>query len=1333
MSITSSFDIGSERYSSYRNSKTKILFKCEVADNLSTMEPENPSMFLPMNDFGASTSINSFNMDLLMSTIVNNDKLVRSYQEKCAELSQIQLNLQSITETANQIRQMYTHEKERKDQLQTENEELIAKLNQVQVSLEAVESQCINNDTVNKQSIAALEVASQKSDQKYLDLCSSFVEQAKILHVNNLSTPPLTRKCSTVKEILFTNGIFFDWNTSPQKQQPQRKSTIEKAKTKTTRTYGTQTNVIDPKSTPKPILCDKGTQYQQSKATRSTCTSAFIHTTEMATNTDDFEPENNSDVESVLHSMVSTYPTLLSPIHETSSDKVSNSTQTPANVHRDQETVTDLQNVDVDINYTAPLEGALERALSRCRAKTECPCEVKRERCHHDSPPCFCIPNYCNATKSQNVDLAEKFQYVWQIAGDLLFQLTDYQNARFDEKHPNNYQIIEKYNEIYNYFVKHAMNPKPMETDVDKNDLINNISCNDDDHSRDSMESYNSAKVVVSQIRNLSSCSPLPEESLNGAITESNQTVFKPIELEGRDEIPFVEQENGHDETPLPRASQSDATSQSVKQTQNLRKEPSVVNKKLSKKPCNPPNEINQTSTVTPTNTQISRPNEDQTNDEAHFKKPKRKSSITDFNARSKKRKTIKVSKMCNEINVPKANLNFDFQTKPQDHLNREQNQTKENLFENIFGSMSDDEDSQDGNIRKILDSVRIPQMLSPIKDWAVESSRSPSPPSPMELYKNSVQTKTNVEPTGSIRVEKEEHSIVTQNEHLNAICESIEKSQEMKLPLEASRKVTRRQPSPMEQSRPIAQNESCQPAEEVICTEPEEPNHIPVSIEMPEIENITDLDTSAREVECQTTESTSDFIDDFSPASPKPDDEQFTVLPPQIPLNTINTETKQPIDDVCESSLISTESPIDRIIYDYVPSYRNEVMMLTTRPSNAECYLLASLRNAIERYCSAQEWSTDAVTDCIEKMLNLSRQPKHLATSILEVVQDTKEELSTEFTPPAPGLQSSHQRCLVLMSRLSQIMPSFDQYVQYELERRLFTFLKVKSIDSMINLAHFYVALIDIEQPSDFTKIRLFIYKCLYYFKTSAVPLVFTVIMAHPYALPHANLVEFNNDPLIRAIVSTLSNIIYTETSEKEQHFKKTEMFHTLKRRYGFFADKNFSFDVIVDYCMECINANRLQHVDYALILIAKRKDYEYTVKNIIEKHLIPMLQQLFAMNLNTNTESDSKICKLLFTIGSIVKTFPIEQNINSFLNIFVTCLNATQRQIIQEAAIMAICQMNRFGTAQIYKHLATWKPNYEISPNIHAILKTIVYRKTKQFWFDGENVNEKKVMKNN
>lgn len=459
-----------------------------------------------------------------------------------------------------------------------------------------------------------------------------------------------------------------------------------------------------------------------------------------------------------------------------------------------------------------------------------------------------------------------------------------------------------------------------------------------------------------------------------------------------------------------------------------------------------------------------------------------------------------------------------------------------------------------------------------------------------------------------------------------------------------------------------------------------------------------------------------------YSPASPRHEEQISTEEPPVIPINTL--WSPNPSNCTAETSdepTIEAESVMNQIIHNYSPKMRGDAMSATTTSelTAAETYLLASVRNAVESYCIANEWTTSAVSCCVEKMLLLSRRPKHLAMAVLEVIEDSREPISFEFTPPAPALQPSHQKCLVLVKRIAHQIPSFDSYLQYELERSLFTFAQDLAVPAMTNLAQFYIALIDTEQPMDKSKVALFVYKSLYYYTHKAIPLVFTMIMAHPFILPHANAVEFIEDPLVRTIISILTNIIYTTDNDKEKSYKKGDMFLTLKRRYGYFADKSFSIDGAVDYCIECIKTSRLQNVDYALILLAKRQGCEWARKQIVEKHLIPMLYQFVSSNLSTTDEHDERIRVILFTIGSIVKTFPPHDNIESFLSIFVRCLNATERQSIQEAAVLAICQTSRFSMTNVYRQLAKWRPKYKVSTNIRATLHTIVYRKPKGFWF--------------
>lgn len=1264
---------------------------------------QDPSAFFPMNNFGQSNSLLSpFNMELLMTSIANNDSLVRSYHEKCTENGQLQQNLQSITETAQQIQQLYTIEKEQKEQLQTENADLIAKLNRVQARLEKIENEHINTETLNKQIIAELEEKCEQNNSKYLEICESFVEQANILNTNNLSTSALTRKCIAVKEVLQTNGIQFEWK-SQSKQR--RKSAADKVKVKSMQTIATQTestssSIESINNTLKPITHNKGTQYQQSKTTRSTCTSAFIQSIDASTSTD--SDNDNTNIELALERMVS-YPTLLSPIHESTTPKhnkatTTTCTQTATKNYRSQGTLTLINNVRKRVNY------------ARARTKSELLYEVKKEEC---LSPCASPALFCSSSAQDDpAQVTTQFHHYWQMIGDLLCRMLSTPNVMAGEKHSDDIRIIQKVHEMQN-LIAAGMHRKP-----DDHIALNgaeNIDCQDE-HSRDSVESYNSAKIVISKMRNLSNCSPLSlDENLCASSppmypNENRPNVFTPISAIA-EQIEKELQENQIEVRPqIPKLPAI---------THRAPRRDKIEPKPPNNSPAAGNNGMDLGCSSSSTSEVIG--NQQQIENEAHFKVPKRKSSTSDSSSAAKKRKPTKVSAANQACSAGKNLTNtLNFQKIPQ----------KQQLLTSLFGDLSDDDDNSDceidEQIRKILESIHTPKMLSPIKDWCEDET--PTVPSSMAMDAQECAMPA----TESGEHMNAKYEVVSNQLNANITNQQMETAnttdslQMNQLPLQTTPNEMEPQllalPENIVQATVTAEKQDQVLESQIECVVEHslEPSQLFESSSNSNV-NLSSCDADHSNVLNEKDTDDAIGFDDFSPASPKPEDQPSSWEVPEIPTDTMSHNNEM---DATGTSHVATDSVLDQIIYNYVPSIQNGMLLCSDKFSKVESYLLASLRKPIEMHCNAKQWTSAAVAECVDRLFSLSRRPKHLATAILEVIEDTKESLSVEFTPAAPVLQPSHQKCILLVSHLTKLMPNFNQYLQFELERRLFTFNKeAKLVDRHTNLAHFYVALIDIEQPNDRSKVQLFIYKCLYYFKALSVPLIFTVIMAHQYAMPNAENIKENNDPLIRAIGSALSNIVYTNS--KLKNLRNDEMYYTLRRRFGFFTDKSFAIDVAVDFCIECIQKNRLKHVDYALILLAKRKDYEYAVDEIIEKRLTPMLNQYFSMNVNATTENDGKICTILFTIGSIVKTFPIEKEVLGYLNMFVTCLNATQRQAIQEAAILAICQLNRFGTAQIYQHLANWKPNYKISAHIQAMLNTIVYKKSKQYWFGNSEIS--------
>lgn len=579
-----------------------------------------------MNNCDAINTISPFNMDVLMQLIANNDQLIRRYHEKCAETSQIQQNYDSITESAQQIQQLYASEKVRREQLQAENTELRTKLHQTDTNLQQIANDRINTDTLNKQTIAELEEKVAKCDKKYLDLCKHVVEQANILHANNLLPLPLMRRCAAAKEKLQSHGIAFEWNKSPTKSRTKTPNNDKVKCTKTTRTFGTQTDPLKCDSVAKKTpatTCDKSTQYQQSKTTRSTCTSAFIHKTDSMTNTDDglIYPSNME----VVTTATSTAGAFVdSVLFSKQLSTIASCTQTITPIYRTQGTLTNINNVRKNVDY-------VRKSISQFAS-------VKKEECASPcpSPGPTSIPSNVDAfTIAQNdpIHLTSLFHNTWQTVGDLLCRIAGQANMHIDDKRKIDMLILQKICEIKNLFVEKAI-PNPMVPAATAHNLDE---MNDDSNSRDSIESYSSAKVVISSIRNFCNCSPMPDENL---VSEASQTTFKPILCAAQTPFENELQRAEVSLTPPVSPPNLDDTSEVHRNRRNSHFKGETVYAKPKPLTNNQLDCGNNSSGSLMSKKQVHAP------DDVHFKVPKRKIATVDNDPPTKKTKSTKVSKL---------------------------------------------------------------------------------------------------------------------------------------------------------------------------------------------------------------------------------------------------------------------------------------------------------------------------------------------------------------------------------------------------------------------------------------------------------------------------------------------------------------------------------------------------------------------------------------------------------------------------------------------------------------------------------------------------------------
>lgn len=1200
----------------------------------------------------APPEMKAFDVQLLLSSIHQTDDLVRKYSTKCDENKQLQENLVSLNDLSIQIRQLYASEKEKNENLTLDKQKVNDENRQLKADLAAIQHEQINNETLQKQTIAELEyqleTVAKDSSAKYVELCESFVAQGLILHTNGLATASLTKKCAQARDVLKSHNRPFEWSESRSASKATR-SPVKANKCKCSSTVSPKKDVSYSVQPKRIMTSEKGTMFTQTTATRSTCTSAFIRKVDASTNTIsiDADTELCSTVQRILDEMVPLPPFQL-PIHEVAPDDcvpLSNacsigSTQTDIREYRNQGTITRIQNVRKRVNYTRNDSNPNQSAgIDSLRS-------IKKEdiASPFGSMSNLLMTPHIPSQIAFTGNRSQQFLHLWILLGEILFPIAD-QSVEFPKPASADPKTMEKLQRIQS-----LLGAQPH--DMSGGGLLNGIAEPCIDLRCDSGDENIPTASLIKE-----SASDCSQDSIRS--NESDRV--NRIEVSDFGTLAAFVDDNSVDA--------SHATMLPV---------PLVVK---GQERANAPT---QQETIH-TNVAQLEYNIELADNTQHFKVPKRKPMRSIAGNHTSKRKRKTEEKVIFRT-FSRSRLDFNFFAHSQ--TKRPQITAASNLFDDPPVVVATPQ-----SMENIFEYFRCPEILSPIRE--------------LPVHETSDSTEPNLNATKALN----ELSIAsTANSEVTPNSDRCESLMEIDENLEAG-----------VETSSVFDVDAVAP--EICDTEISEVD-VPTNTSRTTVKDAAENASYTKE-STEVFEPEIDFSYDYSPASPLPE-QCPSAIPTIIPLHTqIESTVATPSSpSINASASDSSQSIFDHLIKSYSNAKRQKLLNnIKTCLTADESYTIASLRNSIETLCmESTEWTSATVTVCVEKMLKLTWRPMLLVKALLEVIEDTIDAMCYDFTPPSPAMTQTHRKCLLLIVRIEREIPSFMKYMEFQVDRNLFQFSQPLKLPAMINLTHLYIGLLDLQQPEDRSKVRLFIYKCLYYYTHKATPMIYAMLMAHPYVLPHANTVHSEADPLVRAIISVMTNIRYTSngTSAADPMHRKNEMYNVLKRRYGYFADKSFPTDCFIDYAVECIRFGRLMNVDYALILVAKRQGCEWAVKSIIEKHLLPMLHTYVSGDIAVNTQNDDRIRSILFTIASIVKTFPLEQKIDYYLNIFVTCLNATDRVAIQEAAISAMCQLSRFGCAQIYPYISAWKPpSHGISSKLMAMLNTVVYQKNRNFWY--------------
>lgn len=455
------------------------------------------------------------------------------------------------------------------------------------------------------------------------------------------------------------------------------------------------------------------------------------------------------------------------------------------------------------------------------------------------------------------------------------------------------------------------------------------------------------------------------------------------------------------------------------------------------------------------------------------------------------------------------------------------------------------------------------------------------------------------------------------------------------------------------------------------------------------------------------------------SPASPPPSERLHdnTAVPKTIPIHTEVNE------NVLINEIIKNYNWKKRKIFE-AERHKNELY------SNDK--LFVQLRRIIEIYLTAIEWTSDSVQLCCARLLSVTHKAKPLAECILELIEDTIDEplITHNITPPAPALTESQKRLVLLVHKLSNFISKFQEFCLYQLDKFVFTLNPSdKNIKQLVSVTRFFLGLGD-TLPMQNNKIRLFIYKCFYYFQHKSIPMVYTVLLAHPQCLPVLEKgCEINDelwhkfDPIVQALQAILINTRYifppTKKPPEDPSFMKIELntYLTSYYNYPMYPIDQRPYEELINSLICRIRQNQLHNVSYALIIVAKKKGIQWALNNIIDLHLLPLLNEYMA-EVDKIDDNDEKIATIIFSMSSILKTMIASEDITRYQQKFMSLLDATERQRIQEAAIEALLQTSRFGVVNVYHKICTWNPTFCISRKLLAMLNSFIHRKPLNFW---------------
>ncbi|XP_011862543.1 PREDICTED: uncharacterized protein LOC105559093 [Vollenhovia emeryi] len=367
-------------------------------------------------------------------------------------------------------------------------------------------------------------------------------------------------------------------------------------------------------------------------------------------------------------------------------------------------------------------------------------------------------------------------------------------------------------------------------------------------------------------------------------------------------------------------------------------------------------------------------------------------------------------------------------------------------------------------------------------------------------------------------------------------------------------------------------------------------------------------------------------------------------------------------------------------------------------------------VKNQLKRLISSA-WE-ETIHDNIVQTLGSTCRPRIIAKCIVEFLLedvDHDELVNKSFTPPAPPLTTFEQKIVALLFDLEALKPTVIYFVQAGIEYNLFRLNSSVTKVQIDTLTRVYVVLSRIQKDRE--KIRMICCNALYGMGGNSIGVLYTAITSWPEVIPNS---EANKEILPRVIVFLIRSMVFGKfkggldpTLDRLLNLKRL-----LTKFYNYNCATEETEKNIVKDLMTALKAKRMNGLDTAIILVAKREGPASTYNNIIKSNLLPMI---------INNEHPC-VYSAFSLLGRLLRAFPQEDKDNIVRDIseqLCDLINSGQgSHDQQEGIISALISLSRHKFEFVAPSVIKWTPGKALRPILNTQLQSFINLRNSQFW---------------